>query len=80
MSRVYYSPATRAKLRDTIDDTVRAGDVFEQVTSCNVWAKIVVLALTGRGVPFKVLQMGAGVKKITTQVDVCPRCKGLGKC
>lgn len=78
--RAYYSPEKREKLRDTIDDAVRTGQPFEQVTSCNVWAKIVVLSLTGRGVPFKVLQMGAGVKKITTQVDTCPKCKGLGKC
>lgn len=78
--RVHYSAATRETLRNTIDDAVRSGAPFEQVTACNIWAKIVVLSLTGRGVPFKVLQMGAGVKKITTQVDVCPKCKGLGKC
>lgn len=78
--RAYYSAATREKLRNTIDEAHRTGTPFEQVTHCNIWAKIVVLALTGRGVPFKVLQMGAGVKKITTQVDTCPKCKGLGKC
>ena len=78
--RTFYGPATREKLREDIRIAHATGGIFVKVTSCNVLAKIVVLYLTDAGIPFKVLQMGAGVKKITTDVAICPKCKGLGKC
>lgn len=78
--RVFYSPQTRADLREAIRTSQRDGTVFTKVTGCNVMAKIVVLYLTDSCIPFKVVAMGAGVKKITTDVTICPKCRGLGKC
>lgn len=36
--------------------------------------------LASKEIPFRVINLGAGVKKITTEVDVCPKCHGTGKC
>ena len=30
--------------------------------------------------PYKIIQLGAGVRKFTTDVTVCPKCHGTGKC
>jgi len=30
--------------------------------------------------PFKVINLGGGVKRITTKVDLCKKCNGTGKC
>jgi len=38
------------------------------------------LQLTSAGVPFKVIQLGAGVNRVTTETDQCPKCHGTGKC
>ena len=39
---------------------------------------IALLARFGRA--FKVISLGCGVKRITTEVNVCPKCNGTGKC
>lgn len=43
-------------------------------------AQVVVARLIKINVPYKVLNMGVGITRITTDVDICPKCKGLGKC
>lgn len=35
--------------------------------------------LTKIGVPFKVINLGVGVYKVTTDTTVCPKCGGSGK-
>jgi len=77
---IYYTTMTRETMRNEFRDAHNMGQVLEKVTSCNTWAKIMVMSLTGMGIPFKVVPMGAGVKKVTTDVQICPKCKGLGKC
>lgn len=53
---------------------------LEWVLDSNLASSYIVKHLTLNNVPFKVLNMGAGVKKITTAVDTCPKCHGTGKC
>lgn len=43
-------------------------------------AQFLVLELSQFNIPFKVINLGAGVTRITTEVDTCPKCKGTGKC
>lgn len=31
-------------------------------------------------VPYKVIQLGGGVRRFTTEVTTCPKCGGTGKC
>jgi len=56
------------------------GMQFERVLNHNAAAQWLIKYMTGKGVAFKVLNLGAGVKRITTDTDVCPKCKGTGRC
>jgi len=31
------------------------------------------------GIPYKLISMGAGLKMLTTETDICPKCKGSGR-
>ena len=44
----------------------------------NSFFKEIVMYLTEKGVVFKVIQLGGGVKTITHVEDVCPYCSGTG--
>jgi hypothetical protein len=64
-------------------ETVRQGQPvkpLELVTSINLGVQWLIVRLSKEGIPFKVLQLGAGVKRITTDVQVCPKCNGTGRC
>ena len=39
-----------------------------------------ILMLASEGIPYRVVDLGCGVKEITTDTSVCPRCRGTGKC
>jgi len=53
---------------------------FERVLRFNRATQWLVEYLTVKGVAFKVINLGAGVKRITTDTSVCPKCNGTGKC
>lgn len=44
----------------------------------NKAAQYLVIKLTEAEIPFRVLNLGVGVKKITTDTTICPKCKGTG--
>ena len=48
---------------------------FELRSEWNKATQFVILALPQAGRPYKVHQLGAGVKLITTDTDTCPCCK-----
>lgn len=73
-------PKWLADQKQFIGDSLRTNFPYSVITSYNKAAQAVVYYLTDNQIPFKVLNMGAGVKKITTDVSVCPKCKGRGKC
>lgn len=56
------------------------GSKHEVVVSYNKSAQALILELSNLNIPFKVLNLGAGVKKITNNLGVCPKCNGSGKC
>lgn len=33
-----------------------------------------------KGVTFKVINVGTGVKRITTNMEICSKCNGTGRC
>lgn len=43
--------------------------------SYNAAAQALIEWLAKQNIPFKVYNMGAGVKKITTETDTCPCCR-----
>ena len=48
-----------------------------QTPQCTKW---LVTEMVTREIPFKIINHGGGVKTITTDVDVCPKCAGTGRC
>jgi hypothetical protein len=51
--------------------------VTSQSNICSSW---LIGSLANHNIPFKVINLGAGVKQITTETDICPKCHGTGKC
>ena len=56
------------------------GKPIDHITGEPIVAKWMVCWLSNNGKAFKVIDLGAGVKRITTDVDVCPKCNGTGRC
>ena len=50
-------------------------EMIDETVSYNKAAAWLVVYLTQNNTPFKVYNMGAGVKRITTNTDACPCCK-----
>jgi hypothetical protein len=42
--------------------------------------RFIILELNDRNIPFRIINLGAGIKIITTKTDICPKCKGTGRC
>lgn len=68
------------KWQDAIREQLRTGTFTEIIESFNPAVQWLVKELVRREIPFRVLNLGAGVKKITTKVETCPKCHGTGKC
>lgn len=59
---------------------VRSGKHFTTVSSYNPATQWLICRLAARNIPFRLIQIGAGVKQITTETATCPKCHGTGKC
>lgn len=53
---------------------------IDVTTTCNTAIQWLICQLTAHNIPFKLIQLGAGVKRVTTDTTVCPKCNGTGKC
>lgn len=51
---------------------------YSVITGCPVTKKWTIGRLLAKNISYAALNMGAGVMKITTKTDTCPKCKGLG--
>lgn len=69
-------PIARIEQRhvDDLRNKIEFGNV-DITTKYNNWAQFVILELSDANLPFKVINLGAGVKRITTETEVCPMCK-----
>lgn len=65
---------------DRIKEARKHDDVFTITLDVNLAAKWVIRTLAEMNIPFKVIQLGGGVKRITTDTEVCPKCNGTGRC
>lgn len=52
--------------------------LINKVVTHNVNAKVVISYAASHKHPIKVINMGAGVKRIVTADNVCPKCGGKG--
>uniref|UniRef100_A0A6M3K850 Uncharacterized protein n=1 Tax=viral metagenome TaxID=1070528 RepID=A0A6M3K850_9ZZZZ len=65
------NPAWILEMRKTADDRKE----IDATLSFNAAAQELIKILVLRDIPFKIYNLGAGVKRITTDTDVCPCCK-----
>ena len=67
--------------RDEIAVYIRDGQPAIDVTSpCNTAIQWLICRLADKNISFKIIQLGAGVKRVTTNTTICPKCNGTGKC
>ena len=48
---------------------------IDETLKYNINAAWLIATLSERNIPFRVSNLGAGVKRITTDTDTCPCCK-----
>jgi hypothetical protein len=53
---------------------------IDVLSPCNTAIQWLICQLADQNIAFKVIQLGAGVKRVTTKANVCPKCNGTGKC
>ncbi len=71
MARARISPAWQKDMQFKID----TGLSIDVTTSYNPAAQWLISQLSTKGIPYKLHQLGAGVKRITTvDIDKCPCC------
>ena len=65
-----------------IDPLKRIGERKEinELVSDAMPLKWLVYLLAKRGIGFKLINVGGGVKRVTTDVKVCDKCGGTGRC
>lgn len=64
----------------TQGEMIEAGEFTSAVVRHNVNAKWLIGHLAELNIPFKVVNLGGGVKKIVLEEKVCPECGGKGYC
>ena len=57
-----------------VDELDKTGKL-SRTTECNAGIQSIILLLNRRNIPFKLYNLGAGVKRVTTDTDTCPCCK-----
>ena len=60
---------------DEIVEKERTRSPIDETISFNTASQWLVTFLSLKNFPFKVYNLGAGVKRITTVTDMCPMCK-----
>lgn len=68
----------RYEWRETMTAKILSPDPFDEILTHFQSIQWVVKTLALRERPFKVINLGAGVRRITTNVDICQKCKGTG--
>lgn len=56
-------------------DPEKIPEDIDVVTGFNKSIQWLIMELTERGIPFKLYNLGAGAKRVTTNTDKCPMCK-----
>lgn len=68
------------KWKEEMREQIGKTSEVDETTGFNLASKWLICMLSEKEIPFKVIHLGAGVKRITTQTETCPKCNGTGKC
>lgn len=60
-------------------EQIRSPRPFELTTTISAAVQFAILKFDECKKPFRLLNLGAGVRKITSETDICPKCHGTGK-
>ena len=71
MSKHRINPSWQEEMTEKMDHQINV-DTTQSFLPCIQW---LVTALSKRGIPHKLYNLGAGVKRVTTDTDTCPCCK-----
>ena len=64
---------------DKLNDAIINERVFQVTVSHTKAANWLINHLDQHAIPFTVCNLGAGVRKITTDTSICPKCHGTGR-
>ena len=64
---------------DKLNDAIINERVFQISLSDAQAIKWLIIHLDQHAIPFTVCNLGAGVRKITTDTSICPKCHGTGR-
>jgi hypothetical protein len=86
--RMQINPKWAERMRQNVEayvDPLKRGVGFypekiDETISYNPAVQWLICLLAQKNIPFKVVQLGAGVKRVTTDVHTCPKCNGTGRC
>ena len=74
------NPRWQDQICEKIGDYERDGKPFDHIESLNMASQWIIARLASKNIAFKVIPLGAGVRRITTNVEICEKCNGTGKC
>lgn len=76
------NPEWKKEILESIDrDRKENRDVkLDKLTTYTPAIQWLIATLSKMEIPFRLINLGAGVKKITTDTSTCPKCNGTGKC
>lgn len=61
--------------KSNIISNIQKGIKIDETVSFNKAIQWLIVKLTHHSIPFTLYNLGAGVKRITTDTDTCPCCK-----
>ena len=67
--------ALNPKWTDGMQVKINAREKIDVTDAYIPAVQFLVSRLASAGIPYKIFQLGAGVKRITTETDTCPCCK-----
>jgi hypothetical protein len=77
---IRYNPKWTDKIDLDIAEYISNGTPFNRIEPSSMGQKYIIQHLAEKGCTFQVITLGAGVKRITTETTICPKCNGTGKC
>jgi len=72
------NPKWMGEQKDLIRHHLQYNTPVEWILSVPLAKKWLISYLIEENIPHRVINCGGGVTKVTTNVDVCPHCKGKG--
>ncbi len=82
MTKFRINPASKERIYSILSHATEARIVpeIDEVIGYNPFAKWLIKLLATKGIAYRVINLGAGIKRIiTVDFDTCPKCNGTGR-